>query len=572
MVALENKDAWWRKAQFYQIWPKSFCDSNGDGYGDLRGIISKVAYLKELGIDAIWCTPCFDSPGKDNGYDIRDYRKIDPRMGTMEDFEELIKVVHEHGMKLIIDMVFNHCSEEHVWFQKSCQRDPEYDDYFIWRDGVGPDKKGLPNNWGSIFQGPTWTWNENRQQYYFHLFAKCQPDLNWDNPKVREEVQSIIKFWNAKGVDGYRLDALSHLSKKEGLPSYPTIETDVKGDWIANGPRMHEYIKFVCSTIKEGNPDRVIFAETAYVPNEEFHKISEPSNKELDFVILFNHTSTDFIYDSIKGKFNYKGLDLTRLKEEYKTYYKHLHGGWLNLFICNHDQPRIVSRWGDEGEHLAASAKMFGMFNNFMLGTPFIYQGEELGMTNWRFSKEQADDIEFHMAYKDLVEDRKLLTHDEFMATCHIIARDCARTPVHWDDSPNAGFTKPDVTPWLPVVDNYKTINAATEAKQPDSVLNFYKQIVAIRKQTEGLLFGKLTVREEFANPLFVYTREFEKEGKTQTFALVTNFSKDTHTVDLSGLAGNKPVKVVLSNYPGQELPADLVVTILPFHGLLVEF
>ena len=565
MVALENKDAWWRKAQFYQIWPKSFCDSNGDGYGDLRGIISKVAYLKELGIDAIWCTPCFDSPGKDNGYDIRDYRKIDPRMGTMEDFEELIKVVHEHGMKLIIDMVFNHCSEEHVWFQKSCQRDPEYDDYFIWRDGVGPDKKGLPNNWGSIFQGPTWTWNENRQQYYFHLFAKEQPDLNWENPKVVQEVKEIIRFWNSKGVDGYRLDALSHLSKKEGYVSYPTTDTDVKGDYIANGPHMHERIRLICDTIREDNPERVAFGETSTVPNEEIYLVCEPSRKELDFTIMFGHVSCDFQYHSLRGKFNYTGLDLTRLKNEYISYYKHLHGGWLNIYLCNHDQARIVSRWGDEGEHWSASAKMFGMFYSYKPGSPFIFQGEELGMTSWKFTKEEADDVEFKNAYKDLVEERKVVTHDEFMATCHKIARDCARTPVHWSDEANAGFTTGK--PWLPVIPNYPTINAKLEAQDPHSVLNFYKKIVSIRKEHSSLVFGDFQVLEEFANPLFVYRR---RDGDTEYISL-SNFSAQTLAADLTSVLGGKQAELVLSNYDNFSLGADHKVEVKPYLGLLIK-
>ena len=562
----DPRNVWWKRAQYYQIWPKSFCDSNGDGIGDLRGIISKVPYLKSLGIDVIWINPFYPSPNKDNGYDISDYRSIDPAMGTMEDFEELVKVVHSHDMKVLPDLVVNHCSDQHEWFIKSCKGDPKYKDYFIWRDGRGKDGMDPPNNWGSVFAGPAWKYVPERGQFYYHTFATEQPDLNWDNPAVREEIVDIIRFWNAKGIDGFRLDATCHISKPPGMPDYDTTEPFFRGHMHSNGPRMHEYIRVITDAIheREGN---VCFGEMGSVPMNEIDLSTAPDRKEMDMVILFEHTGIDFSYHHVKGKFDYHGMKLCKLKKYINMWYSNIKEGWINLYLCNHDQPRVVSRWGDVDNHWAESAKMFGMLYHFMRGSPFIFQGEEIGMTNWKFEMEEADDIEFKRFYQVLVKEKALMTHDHFMQVSHKIGRDTARTPVHWSANENAGFSSSK--PWLPVNEDYTRINVESQIKDPNSVWNFYRNMIRIRKEHGVLIAGEFEQILDEQESLFGYKRYVVGE-KEVYFAF---FNLTGYTFELyhnRHFPQYSRYEVVLCNYENYSFdPAR--IEIKPYLGVLLQ-
>ena len=461
---------WWHSSVVYQIYPRSFNDSNGDGIGDINGIREKLDYLKELGIDVIWLSPVYKSPNDDNGYDISDYCDIMDEFGTMEDMDNLLKEANEKGIKILMDLVVNHTSDEHKWFiEAKKSKDNEYRDYYIWRDPVN-DKE--PNDLGSTFSGSAWQYDEESGQYYLHLFSKKQPDLNWENENVRKEVYDMMNFWIDKGIGGFRMDVIDLIGK-------------VPDDMITgNGPKLHEYLQEMNKAALEGN-DLLTVGETWGATPEVAKLYSNPERKELSMVFQFEHIGLDQIEG--KDKWDVKPLDLLELKRVLSKWQTELEGeGWNSLFWNNHDLPRIVSRWGNDKEYRVESAKMLATILHGMEGTPYIYQGEEIGMTNIRLENiDEYNDIETLNMYKDRIS--KGYSHEEIMNSIYIKGRDNARTPMQWDDSENAGFTTGK--PWLAVNKNYKEINVKKALEDKNSIFYHYKKLIEIRKNNDTIIY-----------------------------------------------------------------------------------
>lgn len=496
---MREKD-WWKKAVIYQIYPRSFKDSNGDGIGDLGGIIEKLDYLEELGIDAIWLSPVCRSPQCDNGYDISDYQDIDPLFGNMQDMEQLIKEAEKHHISIILDLVLNHSSDEHPWFiEAKKSKDNPYHDFYVWRDG----KEGTPpNDMKACFGGSAWEWVDSLGQYYFHQFAVKQPDLNWDNPKLRAKIYEMINWWMEKGIGGFRLDVIDQIAK----------EPDQK--ITANGPRLHEYIREMsANTFQKGN---VITVGETWGANTDNAKLySNPDHSEFSMIFQFEHVMLD--QQPGKEKWDLYPLDFMKLKDVLERWQKSLHGcGWNSLFWNNHDLPRIVSRWGEDGEYRTKSAKMLATLLHGMQGTPYIYQGEELGMTNAKFGLEDYRDIESVNMYHERLE--KGYTKEEVLRSLHAKSRDNARTPMQWDDSENAGFSEAE--PWLKVNENYHWLNAKEELKNPDSVFYHYQKLIAFRKKYPVFVDGTFELLCKEDPQVFAYVRENE----TEQLLVVCNF------------------------------------------------
>lgn len=518
------KRTWWKEAVIYQIYPRSFMDSNGDGIGDLKGITTKLDYLKELGIDVIWLSPVYQSPNDDNGYDISDYQAIMEEFGTMEDFDEMLSEAHERGIKIVMDLVVNHTSDEHRWFVESRKaEDTPYRDYYIWREGKEGNQP--PNNWGSCFGGSAWKYDEQRQMYFLHLFSPKQPDLNWDNPKVRQEVFDMMTWWCEKGIDGFRMDVISMISKTKDMPDGEVhgLYGDF-GPYCVHGPHVHEYLKEMNEKVLS-RYDIMTVGETSGVTVEEAKKYAGEDSHELNMVFQFEHVDGHGKY----GKWTDERMPLPELKKTLSRWQTELYGqAWNSLFWDNHDQPRAVSRFGnDNPQYREVSAKMLATCLHMMQGTPYIYQGEELGMTNYPFEiPEDFRDIESINAYKEWCESGRV-SHEEFWPCLQLISRDNARTPVQWDDTENAGFTAG--TPWIPVNPNYKEINAAAELKDPGSVFHYYQKLIALRKQLPIIVYGKYTLLLPEDENLFVYTRELDKEK----LLVVCNFTSEEQEFDL---------------------------------------
>ena len=486
----KSKRGWWEKAVFYQIYPKSFQDTNADGIGDLRGIISRLDYLQELGIDGIWMSPVCASPQVDNGYDISDYCAIDPMFGTMEDMEELIREAKKRGISIILDLVLNHCSNRHRWFLEAIKgRDNPYHDYFVWRDGDGITP---PNDMRATFGGSAWTWVPQVGRWYFHQFAVEQPDLNWDNPNLRRDLYASIRFWVEKGVEGFRLDVIDQIAKEPD--QYIT----------GNGPRLHEFLRELSAEafVEEG----IVSVGEAWGATTERAKLySAPDCSELSMVFQFEH----ICLDNQPGcdKWDMIPLPLPALKDCYRRWQQELHGkGWNSLFMNNHDLPRIVSRWGNDGQYRVESAKMLATMLHGMEGTPYIFQGEELGMTNIRLELEQYVDIEIHNLYRERI--AKGYSHEEIMRSIWARGRDNARTPMQWSDAPNGGFTTGN--PWLPVNGNYTVINAEAAQADPDSVFAYYQKLIRLRKTMPVISSGSFTLLCPEDEKIFAYTRDYE--------------------------------------------------------------
>ena len=530
------KKAWWKEAIVYQIYPRSFYDSNGDGIGDLNGITSKLDYLKELGIDVIWLSPVYKSPNDDNGYDISDYEDIMTEFGNMEDFDKMLSAAHERGIKIVMDLVVNHTSDEHPWFVESrSSKDNEKRDYYIWKDGKDGKE---PNNWGSAFSGPAWKYDEKTDMYYLHLFSVKQPDLNWENPKVRKEVFDMMTRWCEKGIDGFRMDVISLISKPEGYPDAKVV--GLYGDMgiCANGPKVHDYLKEMNEKVLS-KFDIMTVGETAGVTLEEAKKYANSEGNELNMVFQFEHTDLD---SGEKFKWSTKPMPLVPLKENLSKWQKGLDGvAWNSLYFCNHDQPRIVSRLGDESDEFRElSAKCIATCLHMMQGTPYVYQGEELGMTNTVFnSVDDFRDLESINAYRELVESGLFTKEDMFPKIAHK-SRDNARTPMQWDASENAGFTTG--TPWIAINPNYKKINVADQLKREDSVFHYYKKLIRLRKENEIIVYGKYELLLPEDDNIFAYTRSLD--GKK--LLTVCNFSKTEQKFDFSGY---EKAKVLISNY-----------------------
>ena len=515
---------WWHSSVVYQIYPRSFKDSNGDGIGDINGIREKLDYLKELGIDVIWLSPVYKSPNDDNGYDISDYCDIMDEFGTMEDMDNLLKEANERGIKILMDLVVNHTSDEHKWFiEAKKSKDNEYRDYYIWRDKVEGHE---PNELGSCFSGSAWQYDETTGQYYLHLFSKKQPDLNWENEKVRNEVYKMMNFWVDKGIGGFRMDVIDLIGK-------------VPDEMITgNGPKLHEYLQEMNKAALEGK-DLLTVGETWGATPDVAKLYSNPGRKELSMVFQFEHIGLDQIEG--KEKWDVKSLELLDLKKVLSKWQTELEGqGWNSLFWNNHDLPRIVSRWGNDKEYRIESAKMLATLLHGMKGTPYIYQGEELGMTNVRFDDiNEYNDIESLNMYKDRIS--KGYTHEEIMESIYAKGRDNARTPMQWDDSENAGFTTG--TPWLAVNKNYDKINAKQCLQDENSIFNHYKKLIDIRKNNDTIIYGDYKLLCEDDENIFAYVRELNGDK----ILVVCNFyDKD---VEFKFDGDFNYSKVLLSNY-----------------------
>lgn len=538
--------AWWKEAVVYQIYPRSFMDANGDGIGDLNGITQKLDYLQELGIDVIWLSPVYQSPNDDNGYDISDYQAIMTEFGTMEDFDRMLNRAHELGIKIMMDLVVNHTSDEHAWFVESRKSvDNPYRDFYIWRKGKEDGKE--PNNWGSCFSGSAWKYDEQTDMYFLHLFSKKQPDLNWDNPIVRDHVFDMMNWWCKKGIDGFRMDVISLISKPEGLPDGVPGETGYADSGCANGPHVHEYLQEMNKKVLS-NYDLITVGEASGVTLEEAKKYANADNTELNMVFQFEHIGSGPDATNRYGKWDSKKMPLPVWKAILSKWQTGLEGkAWNSLFLSNHDQPRSVSWFGnDSAQYREISAKMLGTCLHMMQGTPYVYQGEELGMCNAYF-EDLSDyrDIESFNAYKELTETCGV-SHEEMMGYLKRIGRDNARTPMQWDDSANAGFTTG--TPWIKVNSNYKTVNAKQQVGNPDSVFSYYKELIRLRHENEIIVYGVYELLEPQNEELFVYTRTL---GEEQLLVLC-NFT-DQDVVIPASVTGRIPAeaKILISNYVG---------------------
>ena len=513
---------WWKEAVIYQIYPKSFMDSDGDGIGDLPGIISKLDYLKELGINVIWFSPLYKSPDKDNGYDISDYQDIQSKFGTLADFDRMLEEAHKRGIKVVMDLVVNHTSDQHKWFRESRKsKDNPYRDYYIWRD---PKDGQAPTNWGGCFGGSAWQFDETTGQYYLHQFAVEQPDLNWENPTVRKEVYDMMNWWCQRGVDGFRMDVISLISKPEVYEDGP-INTDdhysAVGDITANGHRVHEFLKEMNREVLS-KYDLITVGEAAGVNIEEAKKYAGFDEHELNMVFHFDHMGVD---GDEHGKWTLKGLHLPTLKKILTDWQLGLADqAWNSLYWDNHDQPRIVSRWGnDSQEYREISAKMLATCLHMMQGTPYVYQGEELGMTNFNFtSMDQVDDIESHNNYRTYVVDEKEYSHETMMKIISHKGRDNARTPMQWNTGKNGGFS--EGTPWLAVNPNYTTINAESQVGDPESVFSYYKKLIQLRKEKDIIVYGSYELLCPEEEKIFAYTRSLDGEE----LLVICNFTAET--------------------------------------------
>lgn len=521
----QTEKTWWQDAVIYQIYPKSFQDSTGSGIGDLCGIISRLDYLKRLGIDAVWLSPVYRSPQDDNGYDISDYQDIDPLFGTLQDMEKLIAEAAKRGIRIIMDLVLNHTSDEHRWFQEARKsKDNPYHDYYVWRDGV---KGTPPNDMRACFGGSAWEWVEETGEYYFHQFSVKQPDLNWENPKVRREIYDMILWWMDKGIGGFRLDVIDQIAK----------EPDKK--ITTNGPRLHEYIKELSKeTFSKG---RLITVGEAWGADTEKAKLySNPDGSEFSMIFQFEHIGLD--QQPGKEKWDLAPLKLTELKRVLAKWQTELYGcGWNSLFWNNHDLPRIVSRWGnDSPAYREKSAKMLATILHGMQGTPYIYQGEELGMTNAAYRVEDYRDIETLNIYKERLS--KGYPEEEIMRSIHARSRDNARTPMQWDDGENAGFTTG--TPWIRPNPNYKEINAKEQELAEDSVFHYYRQLIALRKQYDIFVKGKFRLVLPEDENIFAYIRTWDG----QTLTVIANFGESIKPFHIEDMG--EDARLLLTNAP----------------------
>ncbi|MBR5419587.1 MAG: alpha-glucosidase [Lachnospiraceae bacterium] len=529
---------WFKKMSFYQIWVRSFADGNGDGIGDLYGVYDKLDYIRKLGVDGIWFSPIYPSPNADYGYDISDYRDIHPDFGTLDQFKKVLEKAHSLGLKVIMDLVVNHTSDEHPWFIESCKgKDNPYSDYYIWRD--------RPNNWDSLFEGKAWEYNEQRGQYYLHIFAKKQPDLNMDNPRVREEVKGIMRFWLDMGVDGFREDVINFISKKEGLPDGLPFLPAVNGmPYYKDGPHIHEYMaefrkvaeEYDCFQLGEG-PMTTVQSALKY--------LSGPT-KSLDMMFGFDHMMADCVYT----EYIHRPFSLVKLKKAFSKWQYALAGkAWNALYLENHDHPRVISRYGSERFH-RESGSMLAASYIFQCGTPFVYQGQEIGMTNIRlWNIEQYVDVStknnFHTYHvKDDIKDR--------LKRIHLSSRDSSRTPVQWTAGKNAGFSK--LKPWFYVNPNYRRINVEAQEHDPDSILNFYRKCLALRRHSETLIYG--TYREYFPKDPNIYM--YERRLKDIRYLIVCSFTRLPLRLRIPKEYAGKKGKLLLCNYPeGRQLMAE---------------
>lgn len=542
-----------RKSTVYQIYPRSFYDTNGDGFGDLKGVTAKLDYIKELGVDYIWMTPFFVSPQYDNGYDVEDYYNIDPRYGTMEDFEELSKEAEKRGIKLMLDMVFNHTSSNHEWFQKALAGDEKYKNYYIFKKGK--EDGSAPTNWESKFGGNAWEYVPEMDEYYLHLFHVKQPDLNWDNPEVREEVKKIVRFWMEKGVKGFRFDVVNLISKDK-------YEDDYEGDgrrFYTDGPNIHKYLKELNEGSFGQDVEIITVGEMSSTSMENCFGYAGADSNELSMVFNFHHLKVDFMGNE---KWVLVPVDFMKLKNILFSWQIGMaeNNAWNAVFWCNHDQPRPVSRFGNVEEYWKESAKMLATLVHGLRGTPYIYQGEEIGMTNTDFTSiEQFADVE-SLNYYEILQ-QKGLSKEDALRIIQIHSRDNGRTPMQWNEEVHAGFTTG--TPWIATNSNHVTINAKNQMVDEDSIFNYYKKLVQLRKEVDVIAYGDIKPVDEKNTSVFAYERIYENEK----MLVVCNFYKNEviwdSKMELDGY------EVLLSNYPEQTIQNGKI-TLKPYEAVML--
>lgn len=535
--------AWWKECVVYQIYPRSFYDSNGDGIGDLRGIIQKLDYLKELGIDVVWLCPVYKSPNDDNGYDISDYQDIMDEFGTLADWDELLAEMHKRGIKLVMDLVVNHTSDEHAWFQESREsKDNPYRDFYIWRPGKNGQE---PNNWRSFFSGSAWQYDERTGEYYLHLFSKKQPDLNWENPQVRDEVVKMMNWWLDKGIDGFRMDVINMISKVPGLPDAAVVTRDryqFGGQYFMNGPRLMEFLTEMKQKVLS-RYDILTVGETPFVTTEDAIKLVNEETGALTMLFQFEHVDLD-AETGADSAGTIKKMKLLDLKDVMTRWQKDLENrGWNSIFLSNHDQPRSVSRLGDDAQFRVESAKLLATFVHMLQGTPYVYQGDEIGMTNVAFeSIEEYRDVATRNMYKEAVEE-KGVDPRVALKVVHAKSRDNARTPMQWDSSKNAGFTSG--TPWIKVNPNYKEINVAEALADPNSVFHYYKKLIKLRRENPVIVYGTYDLILDSDEEIYAFTRTLEED----CLLVILNFSKKSPVFHLPENITFANTNLLISNY-----------------------
>lgn len=578
---------WWSNAVVYQIYPRSFQDTSGDGLGDVKGITSRLDYLAELGVDVLWLSPVYKSPQDDNGYDIADYQAIDPLFGTMDDVDELLAEAHKRGLKIIMDLVVNHTSDEHAWFQASRNKDDEHADWYWWRparEGFEPGTKGAePNQWGSYFGGSAWTYDETRGEYFFHQYSPKQPDLNWENPAVRQAIYDMMNWWMDRGIDGFRMDVITQISKTTDangkLPGEPGSEiadgpVEEEGysspfPFCSNGPRLDEFLAEMRREVFANRDGFFTVGEAPGVPPTHAAAITNPANAELDMLFIFDHVDIDH---SPNSKWEIKPFEVAKLRDKLAEQQNAVReAGWTSLFFCNHDQPRVVSRWGDDStnESRRASAKAFALLLHMHRGTPYIFQGEELGMTNAHFtSLDQYRDLEALNAYRQRVQEAKVQSSDSMMEALAHIGRDNARTPMQWDSSKYAGFTAADSTtePWISVNPNHDTINVENEVGDPQSVYSFYKKLIALRHENAVVAAGDWQLVDANDASVYAFTRTLDEKK----LLVMVNLTKDAAAVPAESaalLADSPNASVLIATHDIDAAPAELK----PWEGVVIE-
>ncbi|WP_066057080.1 glycoside hydrolase family 13 protein [Robertmurraya korlensis] len=554
--------SWWKESVVYQIYPRSFKDSNGDGIGDLQGIIEKLDYLKELGVDIIWLSPVYKSPNDDNGYDVSDYQDIMDEFGTMDDWEHLIQEMHEREMKLMMDLVVNHSSDEHHWFLEAKKsKDNPYRNYYIWRKG----KEGKePTNWESFFSGSAWEYDETTDEYFLHLFSKKQPDLNWENPKLRREVYDMMNWWIDKGVDGFRMDVINLISKA-GYQDAPNVEGKKYAsgaEYFFNGPKIHEYLQEMNKEVLSRGV--VTVGETPGVDVEQAKLYTGSDRNELNMVFQFEHMDLD---SGPGGKWDLRPLKLKDLRDNFTKWQKGLEdAGWNSLYLNNHDQPRMVSRFGNDGKYRVESAKMLATFLHTLQGTPYIYQGEEIGMTNVKFDSIEAyKDIETLNMYNEKVTENNE-DKAKVMESIYVKGRDNARTPVQWNDSEHGGFTTG--TPWIAVNPNYEEVNVEKAISDPDSIYHYYKKLIQLRKENEVIVYGKYDLLLDDHEQIYAYTRTLKKEK----LLVILNFSDHRPVFKLPEDMICRDVEVLISNYEQPGEPDVSSIKLRPYEAVVYKY
>ncbi|MCM3701289.1 alpha-glucosidase [Paenibacillus macerans] len=555
---------WWKESVVYQIYPRSFMDSNGDGIGDLQGIVSKLDYLMTLGVDVIWLCPVFRSPNDDNGYDISDYREIMAEFGTLADWRELLDGLHARGMKLIMDLVVNHTSDEHAWFAESRKSpDNPYRDYYIWR----PGKDGRePNDWSSFFGGPAWEYDEATDEYFLHLFSRKQPDLNWDNEEVRREVYEMMAWWLDQGIDGFRMDVINLISK---VPELPDAGTDVRdgsyhfgGKYFVNGPRVHEYLQEMNREVLSKYDVMTVGEAIGASPEDALHYVGE-DRSELNMIFHFELMDVD---SGPGGKWDVKPWRLADIKANITKWQTSLNGkGWNSLYLNNHDQPRLLSRFGDDVRYAKESGKMLATLLHTLQGTPYIYQGEEIGMTNVKFASiDEYKDIETINMYREY----KALGHPEekIMNSIYVKGRDNARTPMQWNAEGQAGFTTG--TPWIAVNPNYKEINVEAALADSDSLFHYYRRLIELRKQHEIIVYGDYALLAEDDDRVFAYLRSLGNER----LLVILNFFGEESSFALPAEVTGADAALLIGNYPCEPLPDQEFLTLRPYEARVYKY